>query len=95
MGTAYTEKIVISVGGSLIYPNEGIDTQFLTNLNKFIRDELAENSNRQFFLITGGGTIARHYRDAGAELVMPPDLKGHSQASAARSSLAARWIASS
>lgn len=69
MGSTYTEKIVISVGGSLIYPDGGIDTNFLKNLNSFIREQLAENQNRQFFLITGGGAIARHYRDAGAEVI--------------------------
>ncbi len=69
MGSNYTDKIVISVGGSLIVPNGGIDTKFLTNLNKFIREQLAENNNRQFFLIVGGGKIARQYRDAGEEVV--------------------------
>jgi len=62
---AYSEKIVMSIGGSLIVPNKGIDTKFLNNLNKFIRNQLAKNNNRQFFLVAGGGQIARHYRDAG------------------------------
>ena len=65
MGSSYKEKIVISVGGSLIVPNGGIDTKFLIKFNKFIRAKLAENKNRQFFLVIGGGTTARHYRDAG------------------------------
>ncbi len=69
MGSNYTDKVVISVGGSLIYPEGGIDTKFLEKLNKFVREQLAANPNRQFFLITGGGTIARHYRDAGAEVI--------------------------
>ena len=69
MGSNYTEKVVMSVGGSLIYPDGGIDTKFLTNLNKFIRIQLAANKNRQFFLITGGGRIARHYRNAGEEVI--------------------------
>ena len=65
MGSSYTDKIIISVGGSLVVPNGGIDTKFLSNFNKFIRKRLAENKNRQFFLVIGGGTTARHYRDAG------------------------------
>lgn len=66
---AYNEKIVMSVGGSLIVPKEGIDTKFLSNLNAFVRKQLANNKNRQFFLIAGGGSIARDYRDAGEKVV--------------------------
>jgi uridylate kinase len=64
MGNNHREKIVISVGGSLIIPNGGIDTEFLTKFNKFIRTRLAENKNRQFFLIVGGGITTRHYQEA-------------------------------
>ncbi len=66
---AYTEKIVMSIGGSLIVPNGGIDTKFLTKLNGFVRNQLANNKNRQFFLVVGGGQIARHYRDAGENVI--------------------------
>ena len=66
---AYTEKIVMSIGGSLIVPNGGIDIKFLKELNRFVRKELAENKNRQFFLIIGGGKIARTYRDAGRDVI--------------------------
>lgn len=59
----------MSIGGSLIVPNGGIDTKFLNKLNKFIRNQLAKNNNRQFFLVIGGGNIARHYRDAGEEVI--------------------------
>ena len=63
------KRIIISVGGSLIVPNGGIATDFLMKLNTFIRDELAKDPNRQFFLITGGGATARHYIEAGREIV--------------------------
>jgi uridylate kinase len=63
------EKIVISVGGSLVVPDGGVDITFLKKLNEFIRAELAQNPMRQFFLVVGGGTIARKYRDAGADIV--------------------------
>lgn len=66
---AYSERIVISIGGSLIVPNGGIDTKFLNKLNKFIRNQLAKNNNRQFFLVVGGGQIARKYRDAGEDVI--------------------------
>ena len=66
---AYTDKIVMSIGGSLVVPNGGINSDFLKKLNEFIRDELAKNPNRQFFLVIGGGTTSRHYRDAGREVI--------------------------
>ncbi|MCL5432712.1 MAG: UMP kinase [Patescibacteria group bacterium] len=69
MTNSYSERIVISVGGSLIVPKEGIDTDFLSKFNKFIRNLLAENKNRQFFLVIGGGSTARDYRDAGVKVV--------------------------
>jgi len=65
MGSGYKDKIIISVGGSLVVPNGGIDTTFLSKLNSFIRAQLLKHPNRQFFLVIGGGTTARHYRDAG------------------------------
>ena len=70
------DRIIISAGGSLIVPAGGIDTNFLSSLNKFIRKQLEDNPNRQFFLVIGGGTTARHYRDAGRKVVgheLPPD----------------------
>ena len=69
MSNSYPERIIISVGGSLVVPNGGIDTQFLKHLNTCIRKQLATNKDRQFFLVIGGGTIARHYRDAGREVL--------------------------
>jgi len=70
MGNSSNRKrIVISVGGSLIVPQGGIDTSFLKKLNKFIRAKLSEDPSRQFFLVVGGGVTARQYRDAGREVV--------------------------
>jgi len=69
MSTGYSDRIVISIGGSLVAPEKGIDTHFLSQLNIFIRNQLAKHKNRQFFLVIGGGAIARHYRDAGREVL--------------------------
>lgn len=69
MANGYTDKVIISVGGSLIVPHEGIDVIFLSKFNEFIRDELAKNPNRQFFLVIGGGSTARSYRDAGEKVI--------------------------
>jgi len=69
MGTNYTDTFVFSIGGSLVVPNNGVDTNFLSKLNTFIRDQLANHPKRQFFLVIGGGATARHYRDAGRKVV--------------------------
>ena len=63
------EKIVLSLGGSLVVPDGKINTKFLSEFNRFIRKKIAENKNRQFFIVVGGGMVARHYRDAGKEVL--------------------------
>lgn len=65
------ETVILSLGGSLIVPKEGIDTQFLTNFNHFIRKQIAEKK-RRFFIICGGGATTRHYQQAATEVVDHP-----------------------
>lgn len=65
---AFKEKIVISIGGSLIVPNS-IDVKFLSKLNSFIRGEVKLNKQRQFFLVAGGGKTARFYIDSGRNVI--------------------------
>ncbi len=69
MAYADKERIIISIGGSLVVTEKGIDTDFLSQLNTFVREQLAKNNKRQFFLVVGGGTTARNYRDAGQKVV--------------------------
>ncbi|MCA9356637.1 UMP kinase [Candidatus Nomurabacteria bacterium] len=59
------ETIVMSVGGSLIVPDQ-IDTDFLTKLKTFVDTETA--NGRRFIIIAGGGKTARRYQDAAAEV---------------------------
>jgi uridylate kinase len=63
------DRVIISVSGSLIVPNGGIAVEFLRTLNVFIRDQLTQHPKRQFFLVIGGGMVARHYIEAGREVV--------------------------
>lgn len=57
------ETIVMSVGGSLIVPDQ-IDTNFLGDLKTLVQTETA--SGRRFIIIAGGGKTARRYQDAAA-----------------------------
>lgn len=59
------ETIVISVGGSLIVPDQ-IDTGFLTQFSTFIRTHIARG--KRFIIITGGGKTARRYQAAAREV---------------------------
>lgn len=57
------ETIVMSVGGSLIVPDQ-IDTEFLSTLKTFVDTEIA--AGRRFIIIAGGGRTARNYQEAAA-----------------------------
>jgi uridylate kinase len=59
------ETIVMSVGGSLIVPDQ-IDSDFLKTLKNFIDTQTA--IGRHFIIIAGGGRTARRYQDAAAEV---------------------------
>lgn len=61
------ETIILSIGGSLIVPSNGIDVVFLAQLNQFIRNQVA--IGRKFFIVVGGGAISRQYRDAGKSVI--------------------------
>ncbi len=62
-----SKPIIISLGGSLVVPNGGIDTDYLISFNIFIRNKIAEGW--RFFIVVGGGTLARHYIDAGKKVI--------------------------
>jgi len=62
------EKIVISLGGSLIVP-ENIDLTFLRGFKDLILLEVAKG--RKFMIITGGGKICRQYQEVARELSNP------------------------
>jgi uridylate kinase len=67
MQKSLAEAHVIKLGGSLIVPNGGINVEYIKQFNTFIRQQVIEKG-RRFFIFVGGGRIARHYRDAGAEI---------------------------
>jgi uridylate kinase len=56
------ETIMLSIGGSVIHPDTGIDTKFLAGFAKLIRQQVAKG--RRFFIMVGGGHIGREYQYA-------------------------------
>ncbi len=63
----YKKTFVISLGGSLIVPNEEINWRFLKKFRKLILNQL--NADKKFFLVAGGGTTARKYIQAASKVV--------------------------
>jgi len=53
---------IVSVGGSIIIPKTGFDTEFLKKFRQMIIDEVKKG--QKFILIIGGGSTARNYQDA-------------------------------
>lgn len=60
------ETIVISVGGSLIVPDD-IDTEFLKHLRTLLEKQTTKN-DKKFVVITGGGKTSRKYAGAAEKL---------------------------
>lgn len=62
-----TKPIIISLGGSLVIPNGGMDIKFLSDLNTFLRAKIADGW--RFFIVVGGGATARHYIEEAKQVV--------------------------
>ena len=54
------EKVILSLGGSLLVPNGQIDSAFLKKFVSAISNEI-KDKKKQFFIVVGGGGIARNY----------------------------------
>lgn len=64
------KTFILSLGGSLIAPPRGIDHLYLKKFRQLILNEVKKGS--RFFIITGGGAIARAYqKTAGQTAKMP------------------------
>lgn len=64
-------KVVISLGGSIISREEGIDAGYLKDFSRMVRDLSKEH---RFFIVTGGGRTARRYISAGRVLGAEEDF---------------------
>lgn len=61
------KPIIISLGGSIIVPNGGLDAAFLKKFRNLIVKHVGRG--RRFVIIAGGGKIARHYQDAAGKII--------------------------
>ena len=60
------ETIVISLGGSLIVPDE-VDVDFLRHFKSLIESQVA--LGKRFMIITGGGKVCRRYQDSASKII--------------------------
>jgi uridylate kinase len=60
------KSLVISVGGSLIVPAEGIDIKWLKEFRAFILKKAKKY--QKIYLVSGGGSIARNYIKAAKDI---------------------------
>ncbi len=61
------KHVVLSLGGSIVSTPSGIDVDYLKAFNLFVREHI-ENGVK-FFIVVGGGTLCRDYRDAGRQTI--------------------------
>lgn len=62
------ETIIISLGGSLIIPDQ-IDVEFLKEFRELILEKVA--NGKRFVIVTGGGKICRRYQDVAKGITDP------------------------
>ncbi len=56
------KMIMLALGGSVIHPDTGINTKFLSGFNTLLRKQIAKG--RRFFIMVGGGHVGREYQYA-------------------------------
>ncbi len=63
--TEHKKTVVISVGGSLIFPDDNIDASFLLSIKDFL---INHSDVFNFFIVCGGGKICRKYQHSAKEV---------------------------
>ena len=66
------ETIIISLGGSLIVP-DNIDVDFLKDFKSLILSQVEKG--RKFIIITGGGKTCRKYQEVAKKISNPTDFE--------------------
>jgi uridylate kinase len=62
------EKIVINLGGSILYPQK-LNINFLKKFKALIEKRLTKDKSRKFFIVVGGGNLAREFQQGAQKLV--------------------------
>lgn len=62
---------IISLGGSIVVPEEGVDWKFLKSFRKLIVGEIKKGN--RFVVIAGGGSTAREYQGAATKVIKLTD----------------------
>lgn len=73
--------IVLSLGGSLIIPESGVNVKYLREFKKVI---LRNAKKYKFVVVCGGGSVARKYISALREVGMSEDFQSYAGISATR-----------
>ncbi|MFH2232038.1 MAG: UMP kinase [Patescibacteria group bacterium] len=60
------KPIVLSVGGSIVVPESGIDVEYLKKLRSLILQEVEKGE--RFIIVVGGGSVCRKYQNAAKEI---------------------------
>lgn len=68
MAKTHSQNIILSLRGSVIFPQDGINTFFLREFSQFIRKQIAD-TKRRFFIMVGGGSTDNYYQNAAAEVI--------------------------
>lgn len=61
---------IVALGGSIVCPDK-INTEYLKSLHRFVLDEIS--GGKRFVFVVGGGSPARNFQKAAAEVVDVPD----------------------
>ncbi|MDD5043420.1 MAG: UMP kinase [Patescibacteria group bacterium] len=67
-----SKKVVISLGGSLVYTKSGIDDNFLRKFRNFIVAQTKRNV--KFIIVVGGGVLARNYQEVVRKIKTASDV---------------------
>ena len=65
MASKKSEIVILSLGGSLIVPDE-VDVKFLKRFRKLVLKHIKKG--KRFIIITGGGRLCRKYQDAAGKI---------------------------